>query len=92
MMYSASAFAANTIVRSAVGAAFPLFTVQMFTNVGVPSALCLAQVEPGPADSAREFGIWAAGGHSVPGGTAPGAVRSALDDFKVRLKKLLENP
>jgi argininosuccinate lyase len=29
---------------------------------------------------------------SVPGGTAPGAVRSALDDFKARLKTLLENP
>ena len=34
------------------------------------SALCLAQIDPGPADSAREFEIWAAGGHSVPGGTA----------------------
>ena len=33
MMYAASALAANTIVRSAVGAAFPLFTVQMFDNV-----------------------------------------------------------
>jgi hypothetical protein len=32
-MYSASAFAANTMVRSAVAAAFPLFTVQMFTKV-----------------------------------------------------------
>jgi argininosuccinate lyase len=29
---------------------------------------------------------------SVPGGTAPGAVRAALDDFKARLAKLLENP
>ncbi|KZT25535.1 MFS general substrate transporter [Neolentinus lepideus HHB14362 ss-1] len=35
LMYSASAFAANTVVRSAVAAAFPLFTVQMFTNLGV---------------------------------------------------------
>lgn len=33
-MYSASAFAANTMIRSAVAAAFPLFTVQMFTKVG----------------------------------------------------------
>jgi hypothetical protein len=41
MMYSASAFAANTIVRSAVGAAFPLFTVQMFTNLGVNWAATL---------------------------------------------------
>ncbi|KAF8879261.1 MFS polyamine transporter [Infundibulicybe gibba] len=35
LMYSASAFAANTMVRSAVGAAFPLFTVQMFTKLGL---------------------------------------------------------
>jgi hypothetical protein len=32
-MYSASAFAANTFVRSALAAAFPLFTVQMFGKV-----------------------------------------------------------
>lgn len=32
-MYSASAFASNTIIRSAVAVAFPLFTVQMFTKV-----------------------------------------------------------
>ena len=32
-MYSASALAANTATRSAVAAAFPLFTVQLFTNV-----------------------------------------------------------
>ncbi|KAF7368735.1 MFS general substrate transporter [Mycena venus] len=35
LMYSASAFAANTIVRSLFAAAFPLFTVQFFTNLGV---------------------------------------------------------
>ncbi|KAJ7881362.1 major facilitator superfamily domain-containing protein [Mycena olivaceomarginata] len=35
LMYSASAFAANTFVRSLVAASFPLFTVQFFTNVGV---------------------------------------------------------
>ncbi|TFK47416.1 MFS polyamine transporter [Heliocybe sulcata] len=35
LMYSASAFAANTFVRSGVAAAFPLFTVQMFTALGV---------------------------------------------------------
>ncbi|KAJ6574555.1 MFS polyamine transporter [Mycena capillaripes] len=35
LMYSASAFAANTFVRSLVAAAFPLFTVQMFTKMGV---------------------------------------------------------
>jgi MFS transporter, DHA1 family, multidrug resistance protein len=38
-MYSASALAANTIVRSAIGAAFPLFTVQMFTKVRWQKAL-----------------------------------------------------
>jgi len=32
-MYSASAFAANAIVRCAAAAGFSLFTVQMFTNV-----------------------------------------------------------
>lgn len=35
LMYSASAFAANTFIRSAVAAGFPLFTVQMFTKLGV---------------------------------------------------------
>ncbi|KAG6853761.1 hypothetical protein C0991_001591 [Blastosporella zonata] len=35
LMYSASAFAANTVIRSAVAASFPLFTVQMFNNLGV---------------------------------------------------------
>ena len=34
-MYSASAFAANTMVRSLVGAAFPLFTRQMYEGMGV---------------------------------------------------------
>ena len=32
---AASVFAANTILRSAVGAVFPLFTKQMFNNLGV---------------------------------------------------------
>ncbi|THH06667.1 hypothetical protein EW146_g9542 [Bondarzewia mesenterica] len=41
LMYSASAFAANTIIRSAVGAAFPLFTVQMFKGMGVNWACTL---------------------------------------------------
>ncbi|GAA6059190.1 hypothetical protein JCM10212_005535 [Sporobolomyces blumeae] len=35
LMYSASALAANTVVRSAVAAAFPLFISQMFTKLGV---------------------------------------------------------
>lgn len=34
-MYAASAIAANTIARSACGAAAPLFTNQMFTAMGV---------------------------------------------------------
>lgn len=32
---AASAFAANTIMRSAVGSVFPLFTRQMFQNMGI---------------------------------------------------------
>jgi len=32
---AASVFAANTIIRSSVGAAFPLFSKQMFVNLGV---------------------------------------------------------
>ncbi|KAJ7100940.1 MFS polyamine transporter [Mycena belliarum] len=41
LMYSASAFAANTFFRSLAAAAFPLFTVQMFTNLGVNWAATL---------------------------------------------------
>jgi MFS transporter, DHA1 family, multidrug resistance protein len=33
-MYAASALAGHTIIRSATGAAFPLFTTQMFVNLG----------------------------------------------------------
>ncbi|KAJ5951925.1 uncharacterized protein N7479_010338 [Penicillium vulpinum] len=35
LMFAASVFAANTIIRSAVGAAFPLFSRQMFVNMHV---------------------------------------------------------
>ncbi|GAA5863585.1 hypothetical protein JCM3774_006537 [Rhodotorula dairenensis] len=35
LMYSASALSGNTVVRSAVAAAFPLFITQMFTNLGI---------------------------------------------------------
>jgi MFS transporter, DHA1 family, multidrug resistance protein len=35
LMYSASALAANMIVRSAVGAIFPLFTGRMFEEMGI---------------------------------------------------------
>ncbi|KIL58566.1 hypothetical protein M378DRAFT_86356 [Amanita muscaria Koide BX008] len=41
LMYSASAFAANTVVRSAMAAAFPLFTVQMFTKLHINWATTL---------------------------------------------------
>ncbi|TFK65925.1 MFS general substrate transporter [Pluteus cervinus] len=41
LMYSASAFAANTFIRSAVAAAFPLFTTQMFRNLGINWACTL---------------------------------------------------
>jgi MFS transporter, DHA1 family, multidrug resistance protein len=34
-MYAASALAANSIIRSAAGAAFPLFTNQLFHNLGI---------------------------------------------------------
>ena len=34
-MYSASALAANAMIRSAAGAVFPLFTDQMFHHLGV---------------------------------------------------------
>lgn len=35
LMFAASAIAANTVLRSAAGAAAPLFTTQMFTALGV---------------------------------------------------------
>ncbi|GES58200.1 MFS multidrug transporter [Aspergillus terreus] len=35
LQFAASVFAANTILRSAVGACFPLFSRQMFVNLGV---------------------------------------------------------
>ncbi|EMD32362.1 hypothetical protein CERSUDRAFT_108809 [Gelatoporia subvermispora B] len=41
LQYSASAFSANTIMRSAVGAGFPLFTVQMFNKLGINWACTL---------------------------------------------------
>lgn len=35
MMYANSAIAANTLIRSALGGAFPLFATQMYRNLGV---------------------------------------------------------
>ena len=40
-MYAASALSANTIIRSAVAAGFPLFTVQMIHGMGINWALSL---------------------------------------------------
>ncbi|VDB86995.1 unnamed protein product [Peniophora sp. CBMAI 1063] len=41
LMHAASALAANTIVRSAIAAAFPLFTTQMYERMGVQWASTL---------------------------------------------------
>ncbi|KZV63930.1 MFS polyamine transporter [Peniophora sp. CONT] len=41
LMYAASALAANTIARSVVGAAFPLFTTQMYHGMGIQWASTL---------------------------------------------------
>jgi len=41
LIYNSSAFAANTIFRSAVAGAFPLFTTQMVTRLGVNWACTL---------------------------------------------------
>jgi hypothetical protein len=40
-MYAASALAGHTIIRSATGATFPLFTTQMFLNLGINWAATL---------------------------------------------------
>jgi len=40
-MYAASALAGHTIIRSATGAAFPLFTTQMFAKLGIDWASTL---------------------------------------------------
>ncbi|KAM5378796.1 hypothetical protein ACJZ2D_004269 [Fusarium nematophilum] len=48
VIYAASVLAANTVIRSLFGAAFPLFTTQMYSNLGihwassVPAFLALA--------------------------------------------------
>lgn len=52
------------------------------------SALCLAQADPGPVEGAREFEIWAAGGHSVPGG----AVRTGVFNAGLRYGWILTGP
>jgi len=41
LIYSASALAGHTIIRTATGAAFPLFTTQMFVNLGINWAATL---------------------------------------------------
>jgi multidrug resistance protein len=40
-IYAASALAANSIIRSVFGAAFPLFTTQMFDRLGIHWASCI---------------------------------------------------
>ena len=62
LQYSASAFSANTVVRSCVGAAFPLFTVQMFRGLGINWActligLCALLLAPSPFLFYR-YGTW----------------------------------
>ncbi|KAI0711743.1 MFS polyamine transporter [Earliella scabrosa] len=62
LQYSASAFSANTIVRSCVGAAFPLFTVQMFERLGINWActlvgFCCLLLAPSPFLFYR-YGTW----------------------------------
>ncbi|KAI0275253.1 MFS general substrate transporter [Gloeopeniophorella convolvens] len=41
LMFAASAFAANTMVRSALASVFPLFTTQMYNNMGIQWATTL---------------------------------------------------
>ncbi|KAL6304116.1 MFS polyamine transporter [Sparassis latifolia] len=41
LLYAASALSANTLVRSAIAAGFPLFTVQMYDNLGINWACTL---------------------------------------------------
>ena len=62
LQYAASAFSANTILRSCVGAAFPLFTVQMFRALGIAWActlvgLCGLLLAPSPFLFYR-YGPW----------------------------------
>jgi MFS transporter, DHA1 family, multidrug resistance protein len=45
-MFAASAFSVNTMIRSAVAAAFPLFTAQMYTNVGLIIVLLTRSLRP----------------------------------------------
>ncbi|KAI0666449.1 MFS polyamine transporter [Trametes maxima] len=62
LQYSASAFSANTIIRSCVGASFPLFTVQMFDRLGINWActligFCALLLAPSPFLFYR-YGTW----------------------------------
>ncbi|TBU28211.1 MFS general substrate transporter [Dichomitus squalens] len=62
LQYAASAFSANTIIRSCVGAAFPLFTVQMFRGLGINWActligLCALLLAPSPF-LFYKYGTW----------------------------------
>ncbi|CDO78123.1 hypothetical protein BN946_scf184725.g2 [Trametes cinnabarina] len=62
LQYSASAFSANAMVRSCVGAAFPLFTVQMFRKLGINWActligFCALLLAPSPF-LFYKYGTW----------------------------------
>ncbi|KAL2784811.1 major facilitator superfamily domain-containing protein [Aspergillus keveii] len=76
---AASAVAANIILRSAVAAAFPLFSKQMFANLGVQWAAtllgCLAAVMIPIPFAFRRFGGRLRGGTA----TTPEVSRSALN-------------
>lgn len=41
VIYAASALAANSVLRSIFGAAFPLFTTAMYNNLGIHWASCV---------------------------------------------------
>jgi hypothetical protein len=40
LIYAASVLAANSVIRSLLGAAFPMFTRFMYSPVGCPTATC----------------------------------------------------
>ncbi len=55
-MYAASAFASNTIVRSLVASAFPLFTVQMYHSVS-RIVSCLGYISRHVSSAWNQLGI-----------------------------------
>jgi len=49
LIYAASVLAANSVIRSLLGAAFPMFMRFMYSPVGCPTATCGIHVGPGIA-------------------------------------------